>query len=420
MDKSKQGRTVFTPELHDLVRDILQHPGSTLYGTSNDRWWVKQKGFTLSKDSDGVVRVHCKEKGSLAARPVALVDELFGIIEAAHVGGGKHLGRDKTFEVVQKGFAKLTKDLVRLYINLCPTCSPRWSKSVLPTKQKSSAKSTSGAKAKGKVGADDKDDDAPPPSPSKPAKAVIKKKPSPILVPIERTAFPTPPTSRPTESTSSQEPPFARVATPSPPPPDTATWVYLPPLTLNQYSSPARDDFDFLSPVGPSSPHRVSPSPFLPSTPVHPSRIFLIDGPPSVPMSRATSTASGASTLSGCGWSDAGSVLGESDATQPIAGAAESVDFGEWLSGPYFSSAESGTTAHQAGDEASSTASSWEPSLASFARGAKRAREQEDEYDLASFDVYDPLDEPGSPSHRNFAGLPFSKRRYVDLLGSGL
>lgn len=137
-------------------------------------------------------------------------------------------------------------------------------------------------------------------------------------------------------------------------------------------------------------------------------------------MTRATSNASGASTLSGCGWSDAGSVLGESDATQPTAGAAESVDFGEWLSDPYFSSAESGSAAQQADDEASSTASSWEPSLASFARGAKRAREEVDEYDLGGFDNYDPLNEPGSPSHRNFAGLPFSKRRYVDLLGSGL
>lgn len=106
-------RTV-TPELHDTVRDIVPHPGSSLYGTSNDRWWVKQKGFTIGKDSNGVVRVHCKEKGNLAARPVALVDELFGIIEAAHVCDGQHLGRDRTFEAVQKNWAKVTKGTLTL------------------------------------------------------------------------------------------------------------------------------------------------------------------------------------------------------------------------------------------------------------------------------------------------------------------
>ncbi|GAA6005250.1 uncharacterized protein JCM10292_005356 [Rhodotorula paludigena] len=400
MNKTKQGRTVFTPELHDIVRDIVQHPGSSLYGTSNDRWWVKQKGFTIGKDINGVVRVHCKEKGNLAARPVALVDELFGIIEAAHVCDGQHLGGDRTFEAVQKSWAKVTKDLVRLYIGLCPTCSLRWVKPLQAAEKNEPRKAPRAKKARKVV---------------QPRSKKVKTTPDEVGAAARSSAsvqslgpdpfgLPTPPPSFYAESTSASTfSPSVSSDPLTPPPSATLADFFLPVQTPVNYLA-RRELVDLSAPLTLKALEVTSPSPFRDSCSSEPIYFGADYYAASSSMSRTESSAT-TSTLATSVCSDSASWFSSTIEVDASDGAA--VDFGEWLSEAALEGCEdeefcSGNAAGQTG---------WRtPTRTSEAKSLKRSeRDWDDDCALDG-----ELDTLATPTQRNRSVKPLRKRRFVD------
>ncbi|GAA5946792.1 hypothetical protein JCM3775_004709, partial [Rhodotorula graminis] len=109
----KRTKALMGDELHDLVRAILREPQNTKQGDPQMRFWVRQR-FTLLAAPEGDSVVHEDKK-------VVLRSHLFDTISAAHVAA-EHGGRDKTFAEVRKHWSYVPKEVVVLYIRLCPTC----------------------------------------------------------------------------------------------------------------------------------------------------------------------------------------------------------------------------------------------------------------------------------------------------------
>ncbi|GAA5916921.1 hypothetical protein JCM6882_000606 [Rhodosporidiobolus microsporus] len=66
-----------------------------------------------------------RRKGDAAKTRVVTVEEIYDVIVAAHVVRGRHQGRDKTFDLIQKKYSRLPKEIVREFIQICPSCSGR-------------------------------------------------------------------------------------------------------------------------------------------------------------------------------------------------------------------------------------------------------------------------------------------------------
>lgn len=102
-----------TDALHDLVLKILIEPQNTQLGDPQLRFWVRQR-FTLLEQPDGKYVLHDYKK-------VVLRDALWETIASAHAET-KHGGRDKTYAAVKKGWSYVPKEVVTVFVKLCPTC----------------------------------------------------------------------------------------------------------------------------------------------------------------------------------------------------------------------------------------------------------------------------------------------------------
>ncbi|GAA6002681.1 integrase zinc binding domain-containing protein [Rhodotorula paludigena] len=110
---TKKEKSVCTPQRYSLTMSILRNPGSTRFGTAQDRHWTK-KHFTLDDSSDPSAILR-------DGRRIATKGQIYDIISAAHVGLG-HMGRDKTLAKIKETWSWLPKELVIAYLKLCPTC----------------------------------------------------------------------------------------------------------------------------------------------------------------------------------------------------------------------------------------------------------------------------------------------------------
>ncbi|GAA5853334.1 hypothetical protein JCM9279_003362 [Rhodotorula babjevae] len=109
----KRSKALMSDPLHHLVLSILREPQNTKQGDPQMRFWVRQR-FTLLAAPDGDFVVHEDKK-------VVLRSHLFDTISAAHVAA-KHGGRDKTYAEVRKLWSYVPKEVVVVFIRLCPTC----------------------------------------------------------------------------------------------------------------------------------------------------------------------------------------------------------------------------------------------------------------------------------------------------------
>lgn len=99
--------------LHHLVLAILREPQNTKQGDPQLRFWVRQR-FTLLSAPEGDFVLHEDKK-------VVLRSDLFDTVSAAHVAV-EHGGRDKTYTELRKHSSYVPKEVVVLFIRLCPTC----------------------------------------------------------------------------------------------------------------------------------------------------------------------------------------------------------------------------------------------------------------------------------------------------------
>ncbi|BGP32966.1 hypothetical protein JCM10296v2_004752 [Rhodotorula toruloides] len=109
----KRNKALMTDSLHDLVLKILIEPQNTQLGDPQLRFWVRQR-FTLLEQPEGKYVLHDNKK-------VVLKDALWDTIASAHVET-KHGGRDKTYAAVKKGWSYVPKEVVTVFVKLCPTC----------------------------------------------------------------------------------------------------------------------------------------------------------------------------------------------------------------------------------------------------------------------------------------------------------
>ncbi|KAL7337635.1 hypothetical protein BJY59DRAFT_640441, partial [Rhodotorula toruloides] len=109
----KRNKALMTDALHDLVLKILIEPQNTQLGDPQLRFWVRQR-FTLLEQPEGKYVLHDYKK-------VVLKDALWETIASAHAET-KHGGRDKTYAAVKKGWSYVPKEVVTVFVKLCPTC----------------------------------------------------------------------------------------------------------------------------------------------------------------------------------------------------------------------------------------------------------------------------------------------------------
>lgn len=103
-----------SPSLHELVLAILLDPQNTKQGDPQLRFWVRQR-FNLQSGTDGNFVMHEEKK-------VVLRTALFDVISAAHALS-QHGGRDKTYAEVKKLWSYVPKEVVTVFVKMCPTCN---------------------------------------------------------------------------------------------------------------------------------------------------------------------------------------------------------------------------------------------------------------------------------------------------------
>ncbi|GAA5827646.1 hypothetical protein JCM11251_001768 [Rhodosporidiobolus azoricus] len=109
---SKKLKALFTRDFYNRMLVIMLDPMNTANDTSQFRFWTRK----MRLDQQGRIT---KDR-----KPVAVWEDFYDIIADAHKRV-KHSGRDKTWTVLSKKWAKLPKELVTQFVELCPTCAPQ-------------------------------------------------------------------------------------------------------------------------------------------------------------------------------------------------------------------------------------------------------------------------------------------------------
>ncbi|GAA6007652.1 uncharacterized protein JCM10292_002842 [Rhodotorula paludigena] len=110
----KRNKALMSSHLHNMVLQILQKPEDTKQGDPQLRFWVRQR-FTLLKATEGDSVLHEEKK-------VVLRPNLYDTIAVAHEEV-KHGGRDKTYAAVKKHWSYVPKEVVTVFVKICPTCN---------------------------------------------------------------------------------------------------------------------------------------------------------------------------------------------------------------------------------------------------------------------------------------------------------
>ncbi|CAG5135754.1 unnamed protein product [Candidula unifasciata] len=90
------------------------------------RFWVRSKGFRIVQSQDGEDILALPPKGNdpndTLFKRVAIIDEFFDIIYAAHSENG-HVGQSQTFRAIKAMYALVPRVLIIKFIEMCPQCS---------------------------------------------------------------------------------------------------------------------------------------------------------------------------------------------------------------------------------------------------------------------------------------------------------